>query len=343
MAYSDDHIALAAEYALGTLNADERELVETMLIVDPGFLAAVRAWEHKLAPLHQVVPSVDPPAALWSRLREAVAPSQPMPPVPANDTGKAPGGAADPAIVATDPAVGEADPVAQEITSTPDVSSATDMAPVPDAPPAEPPGASIAPPDREPEPAAQAAAVAEPAPQHTPAKPTSAKRVPVFGAAMSAAAIVFASVIGLQLYRPAALPEALRPKPEIRTVEVKTPPPPTAAQWVAALQSDARDPGFILTVDAATRRYTVRRVGPPPAPGKSYQLWIVPNKFGEPHSIGVIDGEFTASDGLAGYDAGAVNNSIYAVTVEAQGGSPSGKPTAQPLWAGKLYESVPQH
>jgi anti-sigma-K factor RskA len=112
---------------------------------------------------------------------------------------------------------------------------------------------------------------------------------------------------------------------------------------VAALQSDARDPGFILTVDAASRRYTVRRVGPPPAAGKSYELWIVPSKFGEPHSIGVIDGEFTVSGGLAGYDAAAVNNSIYAVTVEAKGGSPSGKPTAQPLWAGKLYESVPAH
>jgi len=45
--------------------------------------------------------------------------------------------------------------------------------------------------------------------------------------------------------------------------------------------------------------------------------------------------------GLAGVDAAAINNSIYAVTVEAKGGSTSGKPTAQPLWAGKLYESVP--
>jgi anti-sigma-K factor RskA len=337
MAYSDDHIALAAEYALGTLNADERELVETMLIVDPGFLATVRAWEHKLAPLHQMVPSVEPPGELWSRIREAVVLLQPVLPVPANDTGEAPASVADPAVAA-DPVA--ADPVAPDITSAPDVSSAPDAAPVPDAPPAEPAAASIAPSDKKPESAAQAAA--EPAPQPPPVTPSSAKRVPIFGAAMSAAAIVFASVIGLQLYRPAALPEALRPKPEIRTVEVRTPPPPAAAQWVAALQSDARDPGFILTVDAATRRTTVRRVGPPPAPGKSYQLWIVPSKFGEPRSVGVIDGEFTASDGLAGYDADAVHNSIYAVTVEAQGGSPSGKPTAQPLWAGKLYESVPQ-
>ena len=34
MAYSEDHIALAAEYALGTLDADERAQVETMMSVD---------------------------------------------------------------------------------------------------------------------------------------------------------------------------------------------------------------------------------------------------------------------------------------------------------------------
>ena len=34
MAHSEDHIALAAEYALGTLDADERAQVETMMAVD---------------------------------------------------------------------------------------------------------------------------------------------------------------------------------------------------------------------------------------------------------------------------------------------------------------------
>ena len=41
MAYSEDHIALAAEYALGTLDADERAQVETMMAVDPEFTAMV--------------------------------------------------------------------------------------------------------------------------------------------------------------------------------------------------------------------------------------------------------------------------------------------------------------
>ena len=43
MAYSEDHIALAAEYALGTLDADERAQVETMMAVDKEFAAIVQA------------------------------------------------------------------------------------------------------------------------------------------------------------------------------------------------------------------------------------------------------------------------------------------------------------
>ena len=41
MEYSEDHIAIAAEYALGTLDADERAQVETMMAVDPEFTAMV--------------------------------------------------------------------------------------------------------------------------------------------------------------------------------------------------------------------------------------------------------------------------------------------------------------
>lgn len=323
MAYSDDHIALAAEYALGTLDADERALVETMLIVDPGFLALVQAWEHKLAPLHQMVSSVEPPAELWGRIREAVALSQSAHAAPVKNESE--GTPAAPV-----------DPITQEMTSAFNASSAQGTIP------AALPETSTAAPELDPV-AEDITPVVTPADAElSSAKESSpAKGGNVFGLIMSAVAAVLTGVIALQVYRPSALPAALRMKPEVRTVEVRILPPPAAAQWVAALQSDARDPGFILTVDATTRRYTVRRVGPPPAADKSYELWIVPSKLGEPRSIGVIDGEFTVGGGLAGVDAAAINNSIYAVTVEAKGGSTSGKPTAQPLWAGKLYESVP--
>src|SRR4051812_40443078 len=81
MAYSEDHIALAAEYALGTLDADERVQVETMMAVDPEFTALVEAWERKLGPLNQMVGSVEPRPELWEKIRTAVGLAQPQMPL----------------------------------------------------------------------------------------------------------------------------------------------------------------------------------------------------------------------------------------------------------------------
>src|SRR6266536_740074 len=72
MAYSEDHIALAAEYALGTLDADERAQVETMMAVDTEFTAVVRAWEYRLGVLNQMVGSVEPRPIVWENIRAAV-------------------------------------------------------------------------------------------------------------------------------------------------------------------------------------------------------------------------------------------------------------------------------
>src|SRR5579862_4278399 len=72
MAYSEDHIALAAEYALGTLDADERTQVETMMAVDPDFAAVVQAWEFRLGSLNQMVGSVEPRPIVWENIRAAI-------------------------------------------------------------------------------------------------------------------------------------------------------------------------------------------------------------------------------------------------------------------------------
>ena len=71
MAYSEDHIALAAEYALGTLDADERAQVETMMAVDKDFTAMVEAWQQKLGVLNQMVGSVEPRPEVWDRIKVA--------------------------------------------------------------------------------------------------------------------------------------------------------------------------------------------------------------------------------------------------------------------------------
>jgi anti-sigma-K factor RskA len=76
MAYSEDHIALAAEYTLGTLDADERAQVEAMMSADKDFTAMVEAWEQKLGVLNQMVGSVEPRAEVWDKIRTAVGLSQ---------------------------------------------------------------------------------------------------------------------------------------------------------------------------------------------------------------------------------------------------------------------------
>ena len=81
MAYSEDHIALAAEYALGTLDADERAQVETMMSVDKDFTAMVEAWQQKLGVLNQMVGSVEPRPEVWDRIRAAVGAAEPQAPL----------------------------------------------------------------------------------------------------------------------------------------------------------------------------------------------------------------------------------------------------------------------
>lgn len=58
----------AAEYAIGTLDAGEREQVALDMLRDPELAAAVAAWERRLAPLADGLPEEAPDAGLWSRI-----------------------------------------------------------------------------------------------------------------------------------------------------------------------------------------------------------------------------------------------------------------------------------
>src|SRR5436305_5995635 len=71
MATSEDHIALAAEYALGTLDADERAQAEALMSIDKEFVAMVEAWSTRLGALNQMVGSVEPSPEVWDRIKAA--------------------------------------------------------------------------------------------------------------------------------------------------------------------------------------------------------------------------------------------------------------------------------
>ena len=155
----------------------------------------------------------------------------------------------------------------------------------------------------------------------------------------SAIAAALVAVVATQVYRPDLLPEGLRPKPQVQVAQSLA---PAGAQYVAVLQKDGNSPAFILTVDDATKRFTVRKVGAQSEAGKSYELWIVSDKLQAPRSLGVIGGdEFTARPVLSAFDADTINQATYAVTAEPEGGSPTGAPTGPIVFSGKLVESVP--
>ena len=70
--YDDDRDALAAEYVLGTLSADEREQAEALLVIDPGFAEIVRVWERRLGELNVMVEAVEPPPDVWDRIKTEI-------------------------------------------------------------------------------------------------------------------------------------------------------------------------------------------------------------------------------------------------------------------------------
>jgi anti-sigma-K factor RskA len=286
MAYSEDHIALAAEYALGTLDAEERAQVDTMMAVDKEFAAVVQAWEFRLGSLNQMVGSVEPRPIVWDNIRAAIGLSaEPQAPL----------------VLPEPPPLVERVEMRQVPAVDNDNDTVVDLT-------------------------------------------SRVKRWRSLASVASAIAAALLVMVGLQIFQPDALPQAIRPKPRIQTVEVKVPAPSLtpSAQYVALLQGQGGGPAFIMTIDGATRNFTVRKVGATAEPGKSFELWLISDKLPQPRSLGVIGaGDFTARPVLSSYAPDVIDGATYAVTVEQAGGSPNGQPTSAPVFTGKLIETVP--
>ena len=158
-------------------------------------------------------------------------------------------------------------------------------------------------------------------------------------AGLAALAAALVAVIVTAAMNPEMLPAPLRPKPIeiVKTIEAPAP----ANRFVAVLQQNAQSPAFILTVDVATRTASVRRVSAEQQPGKSYELWLVSDRFPAPRSLGLVGANEFARPTLANYDPAVISGATYAVSLEPEGGSPTGAPTGPVLFAGKLVEAMP--
>jgi anti-sigma-K factor RskA len=260
---NEDQEVLAAEYVLGTLDADERARAQTLVETDGQFADLVQSWERRLGELQAMVDPVEPAPGVWERIR-------------INTIGTAP----------------EAPLRLPEL-------------------PGERQGAvkfSFA-----------------------------ARNLHLWRATTAAAAglaVLLALYIGLREF------DASPPRP----VETAQPAPAHSPgrRFIAVLQRDPTAPAFLMTVDVENRMLTVRRVAAAPEPGRSYELWLVSDKFPQPRSLGLVgDQEFTVQPTLASYDADTISRATYAVSLEPQGGSPTGTPSGPVLFTGSLIEATP--
>lgn len=114
-------------------------------------------------------------------------------------------------------------------------------------------------------------------------------------------------------------------------------PKPKQQNLVAVLQKDAASPAFLVTVNIEDRIMTVQPVATKPEPGKSYELWIVQDSLGAPKSLGVIDEpKAMTRPTLAAYKPDVIESATFAVSLEPEGGSPTGQPTGPVVFSGKL-------
>lgn len=113
-------------------------------------------------------------------------------------------------------------------------------------------------------------------------------------------------------------------------------------RFVAVLQKDAASPAFVVTVDVASKQLSVRQVAAEKLAGKSYELWLVNSTFSQPRSLGLVRDEgVTRGVTLAAYSPQVVESSVLAVSLEPEGGSPTGLPTGPVVFTGKLIEAAP--
>jgi anti-sigma-K factor RskA len=359
--YDDAQDALAAEYVLGTLSADEREHAEALMTLDPGFAASVRTWERRLGELNVMVEAVEPPPEVWDKVKAelgmAAPPTEPSlsvdtdvgVPMPQVETPPA----EVPPLLLVDDLEADTIPIPAPTSSASPAAGALPEA-VSDSITASL-AKSLAEPELEPAPERSEWLAPPVVPPVEPKVETNAER----GAnvvlltrrvrrwrrmtvLMGTIAALLALYVVLGQAAPGLLPFGPHPVQVVAQSQGPTGQQQLSARLVAVLQQEPTAPAFLLTVDPQTRTMVVRRVSATAEPGRSYELWLIAGQFPAPRSLGLVGAdEFTQRPIPGNFDVATLRTASYAVSLEPSGGSPSGVPTGPVLFTGKIVEAVP--
>jgi anti-sigma-K factor RskA len=114
---------------------------------------------------------------------------------------------------------------------------------------------------------------------------------------------------------------------------VQAPP----GNYVAVLQPEGPGPAFVASINLGDGTISVKRLGAQAETGKSYELWAVGGGRAAPQSLGVIDASLKIpTEYLGKVDPATLGETVFAISLEPQGGSPTGAPTGPVLYTGKL-------
>jgi len=106
------------------------------------------------------------------------------------------------------------------------------------------------------------------------------------------------------------------------------------ASYVAVVNRGGTLPALIVRVDLASQSIFVRPVATEVPPGRSLELWYI-DQGKAPRSMGLVD----KTPVEAALPRGAViDKANFAVTVEPEGGSPTGGPTGEVVYSGQLIK-----
>ncbi|MGO9686539.1 MAG: anti-sigma factor domain-containing protein, partial [Beijerinckiaceae bacterium] len=106
------------------------------------------------------------------------------------------------------------------------------------------------------------------------------------------------------------------------------------ASYVAVVNRGGALPALIVRVDLATQSIFVRPVATEVPSGRSLELWYI-GQGKAPRSMGLVDK--TPREMALPHDA-VIDKANFAVTVEPEGGSPTGGPTGPVVYSGQLIK-----
>ena len=140
-----------------------------------------------------------------------------------------------------------------------------------------------------------------------------------------AASAVAAALLGVIVLRP----EGTAPAPPVAAT------PATARMMVAALTPKQGSGTLTIAYDDREGRMTVTPVGMDPD-GRTPELWVIPAD-GKPRSLGVVAAKDARTMIVAsGHRPLLANGVTLAVSLEPEGGSPTGQPTGPVVMSGTM-------